>query len=825
MARLLLEGGSMKMRDPGFWLSFALMGLGACSGGDGPGREPTRRPPKTPPSIPAPTPKPAPPPVPAGTPVDVTLGAVQQAEVDRLASLLDETRALSPEELLRRRAVPFQNTLGYDPRAAVNLDLIQASALGLDAAELAALARHGFVISDKRRYPHFAYGYKTIYSQDLPVFISADSILQAVHQSYEGILKAVEIEALIPELDALLTSMRGRLHDSTLARATSRDVDLYLTVAHSLLRGKLAPPTLLADTDQVSELFNLATLAEGDSDIDLFGVADRIIDASQFKPRGHYAGDPRLEQYFRAMMWLGRIDLPFLHTDPQTGRPKLIRLAIDAALALRSLLDEDGMARWKRIDATVRAFVGEPDSMAPPEVDRLRADLGLDSYDLGAVSDAKLAAAIVAGAYGRQKILSQIVIQAPHRGAWPLDATFLFFGQRYVFDSHVFSNLVYDRVNGDGPPRMMPNPLDAAFAALGNDQAAELLRPELVKHRYAPALESMRRLGEEHGAAFWDANLYNLWLGALRALSPGPDLARADSGLPPVARTEAWGRRLLNTQLASWAQLRHDTILYAKQSYTSGIACEFPDAYVEPNPAFFSKIGQLAEAGRAVVVGLPLHPGSGLGPRILAYFAKLGEVSGTLRDMAQHQLSGMPHRPRAHRLRQPGRLARGRSLRRPPRPAWLVRGSLLRSGDGRNVRSDHCRRAHPADRRGRELRRPRAARRDRLRTPDGHDGAHLHGPPSLRRPGVLVPRAHHREPRAPQRRRLGPTFQQHRDPRRRSLDDRSDRQVGKNAPSSAAGRPGDGSVSSMAAQAAASSATSRAVAHFEGDRVSWDCGC
>ena len=50
------------------------------------------------------------------------------------------------------------------------------------------------------------------------------------------------------------------------------------------------------------------------------------------------------------------------------------------------------------------------------------------------------------------------------------------------------------------------------------------------------------------------------------ALSPAADLG-SGGGLPGVARTEAWGRRLLNTQLASWAQLRHDTILYAKQVY------------------------------------------------------------------------------------------------------------------------------------------------------------------------------------------------------------------------------------------------------------------
>ena len=50
------------------------------------------------------------------------------------------------------------------------------------------------------------------------------------------------------------------------------------------------------------------------------------------------------------------------------------------------------------------------------------------------------------------------------------------------------------------------------------------------------------------------------------------------SELPSIALTEGWGRRLVNTQLGSWSELRHDTILYAKQSYTAGMVCEFPDA-------------------------------------------------------------------------------------------------------------------------------------------------------------------------------------------------------------------------------------------------------
>jgi hypothetical protein len=51
--------------------------------------------------------------------------------------------------------------------------------------------------------------------------------------------------------------------------------------------------------------------------------------------------------------------------------------------------------------------------------------------------------------------------------------------------------------------------------------------------------------------------------------------------------TEAWKYKELNTALASWTQLRHDTILYAKQSYTMLLGISEPldsklRGYVEP---------------------------------------------------------------------------------------------------------------------------------------------------------------------------------------------------------------------------------------------------
>jgi hypothetical protein len=223
----------------------------------------------------------------------------------------------------------------------------------------------------------------------------------------------------------------------------------------------------------------------------------------------------------------------------------------------------------------------------------------------------------------------------------PLSRSFAFFGQRYTVDSHIFSNLVYDRVGKGAIGRWLPDPLDAAYAAFANDHAVALLADELALYPYAPDLEAMRLLVDDHPTEYWESSLYTLWLSALRTLSPSrPNAHPSADGLPSVARSEAWGRRVINTQLSSWSQLRHDTLLYVKQSYTVGTVCEFPDAYVDPYPELFGALGRMAGRGNELLGQLEIPAELA---QAQAYFTSLAEVMATLEAMAEAQRTGMPH--------------------------------------------------------------------------------------------------------------------------------------------------------------------------------------
>ena len=92
----------------------------------------------------------------------------------------------------------------------------------------------------------------------------------------------------------------------------------------------------------------------------------------------------------------------------------------------------------------------------------------------------------------------------------------------------------------------------------------------------------------------WKQNLYWRWLHCLIPLlneSRGEDI-------PKFMQKRVWIDKEIQTALGSWTELRHDTILYAKQSYTM-ITKSMPRepvltyGYVEPYPEVYKRIKEM----------------------------------------------------------------------------------------------------------------------------------------------------------------------------------------------------------------------------------------
>ena len=596
---------------------------GACSGHRAALLEPVPPAPPTPPADPAQLESPEA--ASADTPATSVIGR-------RFEEHLEKHRDLTFEGL--KKAIGFARTpvgkLSFDPTKARHYNIVDKQ-LEMTAAERALFKRQGLVVVDHEQRYSMGSIYYAIYARDLPVLITTDSVLHALHRSYDKMLKELELGLFQHTIDEVLAATHGEVKKALgegpadEVRRSLADVDLYLTVARNLLRGAGAPPNdqspphlkeswdgsllvkSVAGNDaaagallkKVSKL-ELERPGPGCAGCTAIYGGRRPVDYSQFRPRGHYTEHPDLKKYFRALMWLGRADLGFNLAKPAPQSGLVIdsrRERLDAATLTLMLRQSGKLPRLRAMSQIIDFMVGVGDDVTVDIMARALESAGVERPATLTENPAwKKLAGELAKAGGRQIIRSQ-VLGSPIAGTQktPPPLVFQMFGQRFLLDSFVLANVVFDSIifKGEKQHRMMPKGLDVA-AALGNDEAVALLQPELGKHHYSANLLAARHVVDGYTEGNWNSSLYNVWLDALRTLDDAPP---EGSKVPQAMRGRAWQRKQLQTQLASWAELRHDTLLYGKQSYTAYPVCGYPAGYVEPYPKFFDRLEFLARDG------------------------------------------------------------------------------------------------------------------------------------------------------------------------------------------------------------------------------------
>jgi len=224
------------------------------------------------------------------------------------------------------------------------------------------------------------------------VLITADSLLHALHKSYDEILMEIEMTSFTSTLGHLFETAQGQLGKRTWAVEDGpnvRDVDLYLTTARNLLAGAGAPadekdaqgrlawdgtlkvgPRVVAPEEVLALLKEIQSLkfntpGHGGAPTRIYG-GERYPDFSQFRPRGHYDVNPALRNYFRCLMWLGRVDCGWNVLPPvdRVGlRVDSDRELRDAVLFCELLRDAQGLKALKSVDDIIGFMVGRSDNL------------------------------------------------------------------------------------------------------------------------------------------------------------------------------------------------------------------------------------------------------------------------------------------------------------------------------------------------------------------------------------------------------------------------------------------------------------------------------
>lgn len=483
------------------------------------------------------------------------------------------------------------------------------------------LYKNGFIVIENGTTENLLIAGKTLVNEtyldlkvaDVPIFITSDSLLHLYHIQFDETLKRIETEEFYDDLWKLdKTLLKDSIEDYDSASGAEKEAArrnvAYFAVALSLLEPK--PEQITEDSgiaeentpfysgdakdysaevpsfvkDDVEAELNLIEAHEGSA---LSPIFKYIEDYSQYTPRGHYTNSEKLKNYFKAMMWHGRISM-LLQSDVIAAQNSENEAKIQTiqALLISDHFDRDKnlQARWDRIYSVTAFYVGFSDDLGPYEYAKaLDTVFGNDrngvSFDNESLTELKTELE----KYESPKIYGgtgEIIPAGSETENKTLEATkgFRFMGQRYTPDSYILQKL--------HPPAL--NIMDL----LGSQRAKEHLKSlnisenEEYKNRHLSLENEFGAFDEED----WNKNLYWAQLYALKPL-----LVSCPEGYPTFMQTESWEDKQLNTALASWTELRHDTTLYAKQEYFTGPPQVPPkekpvQGYVEPVPEFYARM-------------------------------------------------------------------------------------------------------------------------------------------------------------------------------------------------------------------------------------------
>lgn len=483
----------------------------------------------------------------------------------------------APVSLLDPATPPYAG-----PAAPASLEDVQVAAslreaLGRPGVS-EALEQQGFAVvpADFRLF-HFAYQ-GNVY-EGWPVFVTTDVAYHEWHLLFDKLLRSLEQEVLLPKLETLVAGLVEAAHAQTLEVAGQPVEDAAARVEQlfQVAAAELGLPVTLGPlARQEQALIDAHSAADERSP-----VTGAKLDYSLFTPRGHYTRNADLKRYFVAMSVLGQSAFCLPGT---TGCRDLesARLAILASRVLAG--NPDLVALWRELYEPTAFLVGLADDYTPLEVAaaaREAAPGGLDDAAAFA-ADATVSDVVAALAAARPVLIS------------PDRAAIRFMGTRFVLDSFVLDQLLSPHVGTEAKQRLLPSALDLA-AAFGSEFAYGVLEQlgETDYANYDAQLDALRQAIAARPAADWGSTVYDAWLHALE-----PMFGTREEAFPGFMRTEAWTAKAHQTGLGSYAELKHDTILYAKQAVAEGGEdVEIPPRrnWVEPEPVTFARLAGAAD--------------------------------------------------------------------------------------------------------------------------------------------------------------------------------------------------------------------------------------
>lgn len=459
-------------------------------------------------------------------------------------------------------------------------------------------------------------------SKATPVFITTDLLSHSQHLIFDRVLQRVEENFFVPKLLEVTNLFIDRLQKQTdVPKEIKENALKYFQVGQLILR--LAPNKVVSDdwnrTVTYEEISNAEQIKrEYPSDVleeytkimtasgtmSMFGTKEMF---NQYKPRGHYTKNGILESYFRAQMWFGRIHFIIAKSNfnPKTDE-ECAKMAPIAMFIVNTVKQNpDLYDAWASIFDPITTLIGDSDDLSFSDIIPVWEEQKVGNFTEWANNQESLKKFVQIchdrlrppAISGNSLLLGASETDENGNEKPPMGWRFL--GQRFTYDSYVHQNVCAPKLI----TRDFVRGLDI-MKAFGSKTAEILLSQEDYTDNSSnfyggqilkDNLNFLENEFNSYDTSFWKKNYYNAVLGQIKTqatFEQGSGYYFTESPL--------WNIKSMISSHSTWAELRHDTILYVKQVVAErggdgDIDCTWrtkeiplPTNYIEPNTSFWN---------------------------------------------------------------------------------------------------------------------------------------------------------------------------------------------------------------------------------------------
>ena len=490
------------------------------------------------------------------------------------------------------------------------------------------LGKNGFAIVPAEHNQLFHVYEKNDYA-DFPSFVTTDLYLQLFHLYFDCVLRDVEEK----HLDSLMIVFSSQMEAEMKTLTSSQNAEVkaaaefgqaWFAVASWLFSHDKAPAS--AATLNVPEAYKKMVMEEitkaidtenGYSDMLEYFPPEEMFGYSLFRPRGHYTRSKVCSRYFRGMMWLQTAHFG-------TNKPSKMK---QIALIANVFNQQPKLsAIYNKVSEPITYLMGTPDNVTIIQVANRIKEMGLPIEQL--LSSRKEMANLTKDIEEIAKRQMRIELKKTRGSKYVVDIM----PQRYQPDAEA----LITTTDQDSPVSLRPCPKGLDWmAVMGLPGAERILIDELKEtQRWAGFPKALTTARKKAATTQWEACVANQWMYTLQSLG---DTAQS---LPYFMQSPQWQKKNLNTALASWAELKHDAILYAKQPMLAECGDGGPEppvvkGYVEPNVKFWEKAIALVTKMDKVLTTYNLQT-----EKAKAVYERIKEMAEFCRDISIKELNG-----------------------------------------------------------------------------------------------------------------------------------------------------------------------------------------